>query len=1261
MNNVSDSLDVNLNMISLNVKGLNCFKKRNKLITWLSRRSPDIILLQETFSVDIVERKWRCEWKDYSDMYFSHGSNHSKGVMILLKQDLDYDVKDCLIDKNGRFIMLDIVINDTAFVIVNAYAPTSNSPTDQAHFFTDINEMIQKFNSNGDKYVIVGGDMNILMDLCLDRYGGNPKFNHNVMDQVDNLLESHDLTDIWRVRNPNARQYTWRQNNPLIQSRLDYWFVSDILQDVISDINICPAICTDHAAICLKIRSNYNSIKGPSYWKFNNSLCDDSQYCSDLSKNTDTWISKYSDVDDARIIWELLKFEIRGFTQTYSKMIAKKRRDNIKALEDVLKNAEHNLCENPSNANKEVWESAKSNLETEYEYITQGIIVRSRAEWVEKGEKNSKYFLNLEKNNKAKSTIRNVIDTNGIEQHEPKKVLTVVKDFYSTLYTKKQVDLSCEKSKQFLNSPHIPKLSDVERKSCEGSLSIDECFTVLHTFKNDKAPGNDGLTARFYKTFWHLYGRFLVDSLNKSAECGELSNSHKQGVITLILKKGKDKRHVGNYRPITLLNVDLKIGSKVIASRINNVLPSLIGKEQAAFVKDRVIGDAVRTVSDILEFTKQTNLPGILLNFDFEKAYDSVDHDYLFKVLNAFNFGTSLQNWIRVFYQDISSCVMNNGLTTGYFNVNRGLRQGDPSSCYLFVLAIELLLISIRENVKILGIDINHDVQIKMSCYADDISCFVQDVNSGKRIIDTMADFQICSSMKVNYDKSEAMWIGKCRTNKHEPLPLCWTSCVKVLGIHFAYDDKLTLGLNYDSKLKCLNRVIALWKQRDLTPLGKITIMKTFGLSQFLYVSSIIGMPDAVQKKINAAIYKFIWNGTDKIKRAVLNSNYCDGGLKMINLKARIRTQKLMWIKRFISPIESGWKSILNHYLSAVGGPSFLKCNFNMSKVSITILPFYKDILSLWGSLTNVNPVAVDEILNQVIWNNQYILIGHRSVYYEHFDNAGFTKICDLFNPDGTQIKFEDTDLAQSKLLKWYGVMCAIPKEWVKLIKEKRDHHDAAAGIPNNDFGCYVNNNFIPLSDIKSHHFYHHFNAKEYIKPICSLKLKNFFKLTDQECSKLYELPFKVTLDTKLRWLQYRILHGILVTNSWLCKVGIKDSGKCTYCNQDESIVHLYSSCHVINMFWDNIVTNIDVMPKSLTAFEKLYAYNGKTNYILTNQLLIIARYCIYVCSRAGNVPSFVMFKNSIKMTMRIEEIIAISRDRLAFHMEKWEPVRDGV
>ena len=108
--------------------------------------------------------------------------------------------------------------------------------------------------------------------------------------------------------------------------------------------------------------------------------------------------------------------------------------------------------------------------------------------------------------------------------------------------------------------------------------------------------------------------------LINSGYCGELTNSQKQGIIPLILKKGKDKRMVGSYHLITLLNVDLKIGSKAIAARVSKVLPVIIGEEQAAFVKDRYIGDAVRTVADVIQFTKFSNTPGILLNIDFEES-----------------------------------------------------------------------------------------------------------------------------------------------------------------------------------------------------------------------------------------------------------------------------------------------------------------------------------------------------------------------------------------------------------------------------------------------------------------------------------------------------------------------------------------------------------------------------------------------------------------------------------------------------------------
>ena len=186
-----------------------------------------------------------------------------------------------------------------------------------------------------------------------------------------------------------------------------------------------------------------------------------------------------------------------------------------------------------------------------------------------------------------------------------------------------------------------------------------------------------------------MFGKILVASLNKSYQIGELSNSQKQGVIILILKQGKDKRYVSSYRPITLLNVDLKIGSKAIALRLSKVLPNIIGKEQAAFVNNRYIGDVVRTVDDLLYLCKYKHTPGILLNIDFEKACDSVDHNFLAKIMKSFNFGVSLQRWVRVYIQ---SCVMNNGMSTGYFKVNRGVRQGDPLSSILFVVAMEVFV-----------------------------------------------------------------------------------------------------------------------------------------------------------------------------------------------------------------------------------------------------------------------------------------------------------------------------------------------------------------------------------------------------------------------------------------------------------------------------------------------------------------------------------------------------------------------------------------
>ena len=139
-------------------------------------------------------------------------------------------------------------------------------------------------------------------------------------------------------------------------------------------------------------------------------------------------------------------------------------------------------------------------------------------------------------------------------------------------------------------------------------------------------------------------------------------------------KKDKDKIFIKNWGPISLINVDTKIASKAQAKRLESILPDLIHCNQNTHVQGRSIF-AVRTIEDVIEFTEHTNTAGTLITIDFEKAFDSLIHRFLFKVLKTFNFSSSFVQWIRTFYSRVFSCVMNNGFPSNYFTIERGVRQ----------------------------------------------------------------------------------------------------------------------------------------------------------------------------------------------------------------------------------------------------------------------------------------------------------------------------------------------------------------------------------------------------------------------------------------------------------------------------------------------------------------------------------------------------------------------------------------------------------
>ena len=205
------------------------------------------------------------------------------------------------------------------------------------------------------------------------------------------MLE-YNLIDIWRLRNPDKRQFTWRKRNPIIQRRIDFWLISDDLQDGVKKAEIIPAIKTDHSAISLSVNSLEDQPFGPFYWKFNSSLLDDDNYIQLIHSEYPKWITEFPEVKDNRVLWDLIKYRIRQTTIKYSKVIAKNRKAQLLRSKEILKLSEENFNIDPSEENIAKLDEARGEYEALYDYIIQGKIIRSKANWYEQGEKNSKYF-----------------------------------------------------------------------------------------------------------------------------------------------------------------------------------------------------------------------------------------------------------------------------------------------------------------------------------------------------------------------------------------------------------------------------------------------------------------------------------------------------------------------------------------------------------------------------------------------------------------------------------------------------------------------------------------------------------------------------------------------------------------------------------------------------------------------------------------------------------------------------------------------------
>lgn len=262
--------NINFKLISLNTKGLRDKKKRIAVFRWLKRHDPDLVFLQETHTTSLDENQFRNEW-GIGDVYYSHGKSNSKGVAILLNKSRDIEILDTIhTSQDGRVIILEANVQDTVFKLINIYAP--NKEGEQIVFYNNIKLLLNKYEIDLNDNIVMGGDYNVIFDPKLDKKGGIERTKDAVLNVIDEIVTVTELHDIWRLKNPNKRVFTWRQKNPDIHCRLDHWFISDTLHDEVSCVDILPSIRSDHSAIVLSFKSLKNATRGRGHWKMNSSI-----------------------------------------------------------------------------------------------------------------------------------------------------------------------------------------------------------------------------------------------------------------------------------------------------------------------------------------------------------------------------------------------------------------------------------------------------------------------------------------------------------------------------------------------------------------------------------------------------------------------------------------------------------------------------------------------------------------------------------------------------------------------------------------------------------------------------------------------------------------------------------------------------------------------------------------------------------------------------------------------------------------------------
>ncbi len=1218
MNRVKNILIISLlSIVSLNVRGLLNMEKFEK-VKELCKKT-NVILLQETNwkneMMESVKRRWK------GDIYYNNGDGEKgKGVAVLFKRNISDDVKIIYCDTEGKCIIVRLVWGGENIILCNVHAP--NAEAEKKIFFNNLNDYIEKW----EKVILMGdfntvlSRMDIAKDMVFKRDSGR--------DELLKLIDKNDLIDIWRERNEGIKDFSRQQlvKGKMKQSRIDFMLIKRNMTRNIDKIYYKMTSLSDHSMLIVHFNET-GLERGKGIWCLNNELLKDENYKLAVEAIITNERGKGMFEEDKRVWWDNVKYEIKKYSLRYSRLKQKIKRGEEVAVRNILKEELQK-----DNGDIETIIINENRLKEIEEEKCRGAMIRSRAKNVMEGERCTKFFFNLEESRQKADTIKEVLKKDGRRVKETKEILQRVKEFYADLFISEGTK---EDEKQCLLEKVKSKVVKEDKEMCDKDFLEEEIETAIVQLNNGKSPGADGLTSEFYKVFKDTLTPILKEVYEEIYERGQASQLMRVGMVKLIFKKRGDSADLKNYRPISMLNTDFKILAKMLANRLKKVLPGLITTNQAYSIMGREITDTVSNIRDKISYMIENKKEGYIISLDLEKAFDRVEHDYLFELLEHFGFGNNFIRWIRVLYKGAISFIKCNGFLTDVFSITRSIRQGCPLSSLLYSIVAEPLGLVVGEDGNIKGIGFGGiEKEQKIYQYADDTTLILKDLDSVERAMNKIQKYCKGSGAKINIDKTVMMRIGTAK-----PLPDYFsfkeeTENMKILGIRFGKDEKKTRDLIWDEILGGMERRLTFWRQRMLKLRGKILIVNALMLSKMWYALEVTSLPIWVYKRLKKCILHFIWEGKPaKIAYDTMIGPIEEGGLGLLDPDIRMKSLRVKIMKKFLNKENrQEWKDGMKYFLNRCGGFNmgndiiWMKLKENMLN---GVPELYKEVLRAWKEflLTVVyKPEGMEELLNQPLFLNSNIVYENNEIYFKKWIKAGINKVKDVlyevkegFIPlQGIVDEIEEIGEEVDKSIvkqQFDKIKKAIPDEWIERI-EKKEEGEGKVEVLLKESGKEVSIQSCSLKMI-----YKFFRKMVFAKPIANGFWNRLFPVTESE--NIWENLRISYMDPVIENFNVLLRHNVIYTKMRLCKMGIEQNARCDVCeNEDEGLLHLFLFCSELEDFVRKFKMFIEAFLgeqiESQMEWNQVFLLGikgkGKEMFIV-NFILSIARYAIW-CRR---------------------------------------------